>query len=129
MVNRLMNRTPCFLKCRKASSHSFLNLREMGEREREGGRIEREREGKEEGGREGGERDREKGWDHKGLNAQNQAHRSDEVLCKFFGVLVPAPGDDVDEVIGEHKGDPLTLDTKLALEVPQEVPKVNVDQL
>ena len=51
------------------------------------------------------------------------------VLYECVGVLVPAIGNDVDEVIGQHKGHSLSLDAKLALEVPQEVAKVNVDQL
>ena len=51
------------------------------------------------------------------------------VLYECVGVLVPTTGDDVDEVIGQHKGHSLSLDTKLALEVTQEMAKVNVDQL
>lgn len=35
----------------------------------------------------------------------------------------------MDKVIGEDKGDALTVDSELGLEVPQEVAKINVEEL
>ncbi|KAH9395982.1 hypothetical protein TYRP_020060 [Tyrophagus putrescentiae] len=38
-------------------------------------------------------------------------------------------GDDAEKVVGEHKGDPFSVDAQLLLEVPQKVTKVNVEDL
>lgn len=37
--------------------------------------------------------------------------------------------DDVDEVMGQDEGDTFPLDAKLGLEVPQDMPKVYVEEL
>lgn len=37
--------------------------------------------------------------------------------------------DHMDKVVGEDKGDPLTVDSELGLEVPQKVAKINVEEL
>lgn len=37
--------------------------------------------------------------------------------------------DHVDKVVGENEGDALSVDSKLGLEVPQKVAKINVEEL
>ena len=51
------------------------------------------------------------------------------LLCEFFAVSGPSLGDNIDEIVRQDKGHSFSLHTKLALEVAQEVAKVNVHQL
>jgi len=44
-------------------------------------------------------------------------------------MLVSTISDDVDEIIGEHKGNSFSLHSKFALEISKKVTKVNVEQL
>ena len=54
---------------------------------------------------------------------------SDILLQEFLGVLSASFSDDVNKVVRQHKRDPLSLHSKLALEVPQKVAEINVHQL
>ena len=51
------------------------------------------------------------------------------LLGEFRGILVLFTSDDVYEVICEDKGDPFSLDSKFALEISQEVAKIDVNKL
>lgn len=48
---------------------------------------------------------------------------------KFLTVIGFPLLDHVDKVIGENEGNSLTVDSKLGLEVPQKVTKIDVEQL
>lgn len=48
---------------------------------------------------------------------------------KFLTVIGFPLLDHVDKVIGENEGNSLTVDSKLGLEVPQKVAKIDVEQL
>lgn len=48
---------------------------------------------------------------------------------KFLTVVSFPLLDHVDKVIGENEGDTLTVDSKLGLEVPQEVAEIDMEQL